>query len=609
MTDSRTHALWSSVEGMRIWRSPESDFYRDEVGNAPAVYTDDVLRAIAGAGFNAIWVRGKLGLMMDSAVFPELNEPQAGRRRAGMADLIARADRLGVGVYLFFNEPLALPEDHPFWRTHADVRGQAHRDYGEMRDSVALCTSSPAVQRYLRDAVDSVLRDLPGLRGVILITATEYFTHCWSHHARFPLNDGVNPTTPRSMMCRRCLKREPADIVGELVTIWRDAAAAVTPSPRVLCWNWSWSQWYPDPQTEVFERLPQGIQMMLDFERGTQVVRDGRALPVDEYSLSVAGPSERFVLSKREADRRRLPVNAKMQLGTTHEIATVPNLPLMERLHAKLVRLTQQGVVGIMGTWNFGCSLTLNTAAVGLYCEDPTRYADARLFLSTLADRYLGVTEADDLLLGWKRFGEAFEHYPFSIRFLYVSPLNESPAYPLIPRYEDTPLGGSWVEHGYGDRLDDALTPGFSAAETADAFAALADAWDEGLRLMERAFDAGSADATQRRHRQKERSCARMIGTQMRCTSNIFRFHAWRQRRIAELGLRAPCDVPLDETGRAILKSELSLTEKARDLCAADPRLGLHQECHAYFYNAEKIGGKIEGLRSCLSDARRGVGI
>ena len=595
MTTPIPRALWCDASGLRIWRSPDSDFHADEVGRASAVYTDDVLHGIAEAGFNAVWMRGQLRPMMDSTVLPELNLGDAAARRRSVRDVIERGRRHGVAVYVFFNEPLALFVDDPFWVSRPDLGGQTHLNFEDDRESRALCTSNPEVRRYLRDAVDSVLRDLPGLGGVILITATEYFTHCWSHRARFSLDDGLAARFVRPFTCKRCADREPADIVGELVTIWRDAAAALPATakqPRVLCWNWSWSQWYADPQQEVFDRLPDGIEMLLDFERGTQAKRRGRTLPVDEYALSVVGPSERFLLSKAVADSRGLPVNAKMQLGTTHEIATVPNLPLMHRLHAKLVKLSEQNVVGIMGTWNFGCTLTLNTAAVKLYCDEPDGNRDADAFLGRLAHQYLGIDDPADVIAGWRCFGEAFDHYPFSMQFLYLSPLNEAPAYPLRQRYDDLVMGGSWVAHEYGDRLEDCLTPGFTAQTTADAFAALADAWDEGLALIGPAFNAAHGDATQRRHRQEEWSCARMISLQMRSTAHVFAFHAWRQRRIESLGLNTPSKVPLDHAGASIMESELLLCEQARDLCQADARLGLHQECHLYFYNADMIERK-----------------
>lgn len=603
-------SLWCDPAGLRIWRSPRSSFHADEALDAAEVYDDDTLAGIAAAGFNAIWLRGKLRGMMDSSVFPTLNAPDAERRRQSLQTVIARGRRHGVAVYLYFNEPLGIRQDDPFWADHPDLRGQPHHDFGEPHPVFALCTSTPDVQHFMRDAIGSVYRELLGLGGVILITASEYFTHCWSHHARFALNDGCHDAVSPPVTCPRCRDREPAEIVGELVTAWCDAALEVSPEhrPRVIAWNWSWSQWYEDPQQPVFDALPDGIEIMLDFERGTQVVRLGQTLPVDEYSLSVVGPSERFTTSKQAADARSFPTLAKMQLGTTHEIATVPNLPLIRQIHGKLRGLTQHNAAGIMGSWNFGTSFSLNTAAVRQYVKQPRESEGAESFMAALGRDYLGVDDAPNLIAAWTAFGQAFDHYPFSMQFLYFAPLNEAPAYPLLPRYDDIPMGGSWYEHQYGDRLDPTLTPGFTAQTTGEAFTDFAEAWDAGVTRLEQAFaDADSQNHSaeqdgeaQHRHRREESSVARMIGLQMRSTAQVYLFHAWRQQRIEALGLTTPCEVPWDDAGRAIAHAELALAERARDLCAADPRLGLHQECKAYFYNVELIERKLQQMHAAM---------
>src|SRR5437773_10491030 len=107
-----------------IWRSTQSDFCGDEPLQAPAAYPDHVLQAIRSHGFDAIWLRGRLLELMDSTVFPQLNDPRRDERIANLRDLIARARATGLGVYLFFNEPLALAKDHPFWTEHSDCKGE-----------------------------------------------------------------------------------------------------------------------------------------------------------------------------------------------------------------------------------------------------------------------------------------------------------------------------------------------------------------------------------------------------------------------------------------------------------------------------------------------------
>ncbi len=591
----------------RIWRCPDVDFSGDEPLQALQAYTPQVLEGIRSHGFDAIWLRGRLGDLVESTVFPELNDPKAAERIDNLRQLIERGKRAGVGVYLFFNEPLSLPDDHPFWKDHADLKGALHDNTLRKRQMAALCTSTPEVRRYMREGIDQVFGGLPGLAGVLLITATEHHTHCWSHYIRFGLNDGYTEPATGPLACPRCAEREPAEVVTELVTIWRDAArqaAAAGPpevAPRVIAWNWSWSIWYPEPQREVIDRLPDGIELMADWERGGEMSQGGRTISVDEYSMAYPGPSLRFLESRKLAGQRGLPMHAKLQIGTTHEIATVPNLPLIPSLHQKFSGLREHDVAGVMATWNFGCGLTLNSFAFGLFTEEPDKYHDADQFYAQLCRRYFGEADPRPIVAAWQGFNEAFSHYPFSIRFLYVSPLNYAPAFPLSLTYEAKPLGPSWVGHIWGDRLEDCLGP-YTLDGVIDGFAAMADRWQTAARLYEQAL-AADGDDEHARHHFEERSCAAMIGCQLRSFLHLAQFHRWRSQVIERLGLTPPCTVPLDDTGRALLVAERDNAREALALTQADRRLGYHQEGQVHMYDAASIQTKIAAISAVLEPA------
>ena len=96
--------------------------------------------------------------------------------------MIARGRCAGVGAYLYFNEPLAVPADAPFWASHVDIKGVEQPATVHEGHSFALCTSAPLVQDFLRARRADLLARLDGLAGVILITASEFQTHCYSHH-------------------------------------------------------------------------------------------------------------------------------------------------------------------------------------------------------------------------------------------------------------------------------------------------------------------------------------------------------------------------------------------------------------------------------------------
>ena len=586
----------------RIWRNPEMDFSGDEPLQVPEVYTTQYLREIVGHGFNAVWVRGRLRELVGSRVFPELNVPRHTERLTNLAALVKRCRAEGVAVYIYFNELLAIPKDDPFWDNHEDMRGVSHQHVEHTRPMSSLCTSHPKTMSYFRDAVEQVMQGIPGLGGVILITTSEYHTHCWSHHLLRSLDDGFHFKSTEPLACDRCRDRDPAEVVSELISVWTSAASSVKPAPRVIAWNWSWSMWYANPQREVIDQLPPGAEVMADWERGGMRRVDGVETPIDEYSLGYVGPSERFVSTHAEVKRRGFPMHAKLQIGTTHEMTTVPNLPLIGNLHGKLCGLVQRGIEGAMMCWNCGSGLTLNSFSIGLFGRDPERYQDGDVFFKNLVGEYFGDLDAGPIVKAWLGFAEAFNYYPFSIRFVYKSPINYAPAYPLTTRYEDRPMGPSWLCGERGDRLEDCIED-IGLDKAIEQISRMCRLFAEANRGYQAALVP--ADGEHGRHRFEERSCASMIEHQLLSVLNIMKFQRWKRDRMQALDMSAPCDIPLDNIAEEILSDERGNAEKALALVQADPRLGYHQEAQAYMYDAEGIRQKLDAIDRMLEPASR----
>ncbi len=598
-----TTTPWHDPQAPRIFRSGDGDFHVEDTFPSAAAYTPDALRDIAGHGFNGVWVRGKMRDLAKTDVLPEWVDPQREQRLDALRGIIARGHRAGVGLYLYFTDPTGLPADDPFWDDHPQLAGEPfeHWKRGLFR---GFCLSHPDGAAYLQQATDSIMRELPGLAGVILITASEEHTHCWSHY-RYRNVDGPRPADEiQPMQCWRCAPRRPEDLVAQVCGAWRDAADRYTPTARVLAWNWSWSFWYDEPQAEVVDALPTGVDVLIDFERGGHRSWFDRRIVVDEYALSYVGPSERFIGTRQAAGER--PALVKLQIGTTHEMATVPNLPLITNLHAKLLAMTQQNVNGLLACWNFGCTLTLNTYALRAYLNDSAGAADVDRFCRTLARDYLGVTDTADasrLIDVWSGFSRAFDAYPFSVSFVYFSPIHDAPGYPLTFDYHHRHLDESWRPHEFGDRMDYCLS-GFTMDDVIRGLTALLDAWRQALVAYEFILSADStgADHHQQQHRRDELSCARMIGLQVQSTINVFRFHRRREQVMQAAGLSGPCRLPTDDELLAIMRDELAVARATLPIVEADARLGYHQEAHGYLYDADSIRQKIIMMQDALID-------
>ncbi len=227
----------------RIWRSSRSRFGseqlpsgdNDETLTALHVYTDEELRQIADAGFNAVWIHGILHHLVRVQPFPELGTDCAGHIEA-MRTLIERAGKFGIKVFLYMQPPRAPAAEDPFRLKHPDDRGEELK-FPDLTLR-CMCTSARPVQEYLVNAGEALLKALPGLAGIILITASEFAQHCFSHRCHRPLTKPWHV----EITCPRCRKRTRAEVIAELITLLHQGVRKSSATAEVIAWNWSWER-------------------------------------------------------------------------------------------------------------------------------------------------------------------------------------------------------------------------------------------------------------------------------------------------------------------------------------------------------------------------------
>ena len=582
---------------IRIWRSSYSPFgKRKRIENdresetfiAEQVYTDEELAGIAGAGFNAIWVHGILHQIVNSPVFPELGV-NCDMHLNALRKLIDRAAKHGLKVFLYMQPPRALPTDHPFWDKHPEAGGHIEEklpadDSLEDIDYRCFCTSQPVVKKYLRSASEILARELPDLGGIIMISASEYSSHCI---ARCGMTLGaMGEKIEVKTTCPRCAEREPAEIISELITLMRDGIRTVSDTMEILAWNWSWTFFYEKPCREIIERLPKDVILMLGFERGgTQDYCGHKDAVVNEYSISYAGPSEQCKEAFAVANECGLRTATKLQFGTTHELATVVNLPLIGNIFKKADYMRKNNIIGFMGCWNFGNMLSANTAAFNYFLSKnaPDYELEA---LQAFATEYMPGCKPVEAAKAWYTFAEAMFNYPFGIPYLYAGPTNYSLAY--IPRPEplnNISAGRAWLDDKRGDDLSGCLSD-FTLDEVIAGFEKLSAMWAEGVAQLEDALvDSASENAC------KELANAKVCGAAFHSTLNTFKFYKlrldWSEDKLEEY--------------KSIAEDELAVLEAIKPVVASDKRLGYHSEAHAYMFNEEMIQEKINTLKSQIA--------
>ncbi len=366
-------------------------------------YPDGLLARLAAVGENAVWLHVELGHL---APLPWSKDAHIQQRHAALRELIARAARHGIKIFLYFNEPRSLPKTSPVFNQHPDWRGV------EEKDSNALCTSAPEVRSAIREGITSLCLAVPDLGGFFTIKASENLTNCWSHF--------------KGETCPRCKDRKPAEVIAEIAATFDEGIRAASGKQRYLAWDWGWKD---DWALDVIEHLPTTTELMSVSEWSLPIERGGVKSAVGEYSISSIGPGPRALRHWAAAKKRGMRVVAKIQCGNTWELSAVPYLPVLENITEHAAALRDVGVKDIMLGWTLGGYPSPNIEAISEINAGGT--------LETLAKKRHGEANAAAATAFWRECSVVFREFPYHINTVYLAPLQMGVANPLWP----TPTG------------------------------------------------------------------------------------------------------------------------------------------------------------------------
>ncbi len=528
-----------------------------------ASYPDGLLQRLAHTGVNAVWLHTVLRTLAKDPAFPEFGEGSE-VRIANLRKLVARAGQYGIRVYLYMNEPRAMP---PAFFTGRE--GMLGVPEGAVR---AFCTSSPEVLRWLSDAMESVFTQVPGLGGILTITASENLTSCASHGGQ--------------AWCPRCKNRPAGEIIAEVNTALIAGMARGNPDAEALVWDWGW----PDDQVAtVMARLPKKqVRFMSVSEWGLPITRGGIASTVGEYSLSAVGPSQRTVARWDAAHAAGLKTMAKVQTGATWEFCVIPYLPVMDLVAEHALNLSRSGADGVMLSWSLGCYPSPN-----LKLFQTVRRGDTGIdgMLDRVAESEYGKEAVPALRRAWTLFSDGFREYPFHIGTIYNGPQHMGPANPLY--FEPTGYQATMVGIPYDD-LDRwrSIYPAEiwigQMEKVRQGFARGCEAY---RKVIETCAEANRAKA--------EREWGTYRAAELHFTSCVAqgRFILARER------FRTATDDAGREAARAemarLAREELATAKELLPLVRADSRIGYECSNH-YFYIPQDLREKILCCRAVL---------
>jgi hypothetical protein len=482
--------------------------------------------------------------------------------------LVERAKKYGIGVYLYMNEPRAMPAT--FFRNRPEMAG--------VQDDAltALCTSHPAVRQWMGDALAHVFRQVPDLGGVYTITASENLTNC--------------ACRGNWRSCEHCKLRSDTDIITEVVAVIEEGVHRGNPQAKVLVSDWGW-RGHGDAR-DIIARLPKSVWLVSVSEWDLPIERGGTRTTVGEYSISAVGPGPRALQHWKAATQAGLKTVAEIQFNNTCEIASVPYLPVMDLVAEHIHNLAPAKLDGMFIGWTMGGYPSPNYQLVQRLSRTPAPEVDS--VLSAFAQERFGPEGAPHARQAWKLMSDAFRQYPFHIGVVYHSPVEIGPAnalYRTKTGYQATMWGIPY------DDLD-----GWRGPYPPDVFAAqfdkMAAGWESGIAELQVAVDKTPAD--RRQDAEADLRLARAARIHFQSVANQAKFVLARDTLATPVDAQSPDDRHrLRAEIKRLLESEIVLAHQLFALVQEDSRIGFEPSCQ-YFYLPLDLVEKVVNCRWLL---------
>ncbi|MBQ3219604.1 MAG: hypothetical protein IJB32_03330 [Clostridia bacterium] len=551
----------------------------DDVDYYPDAYLDRLMRD----GANAVWVYSDLDHLVRSTYIEEFGKDSE-KRIKKLNALIEKCARYGIKVYVFFIAPMSLDEQALTSRYGALSKKYSQVNGNSVRGPKGFCTYTEFGRAYLEDAIVNLVKSAPNLGGIISITLGERVTSCgntWSDLSGVWNNN-----------CPHCKDKSRMEIVAHTAEIIKGAINKVNPEIDFISWTYGHRGNPKEVIEEYVDKCPKDVVMLQNFEDDGRVYQLGKKRFALDYYLSYAGPSDMFKYTADRAVKEHKRVYAKMQACCSHELATVPYIPVPGLIYDKVVRAKKLGVSGIMESWLFGNYPCLMSKAVGMLSAD-TLYETKREFLEELAGIYFNTNDSVKVAKAWECFEKGYTQYPVNVMFNYYGPMHDGVVWELTLNPKNLSLPRTWKleDRPCGDRIGECLFNGHTLEEAIILSEEVSKCWSEGLKYL-------SETSAWNDEFNEQISIAKALGVLFNSGCNILKFYKLRD----SLGYGDGDARKTLSLMKEIVYKEIENSTEMIKLCKLDNRLGYHSEAEGYKFFPEKLECRIECLKKLLQE-------
>lgn len=559
---------------------------RDELADDVDYYPDQYLNRLAHHGVNGLWLTIKFSDLCPSRFFPKHGKDWQ-RRLEKLRQTVAKCKRYGIKIYAFCIEPRGFGGVSEYMSSPETLERFPNLGGHKSGPYSYFCTSSAEGQEYVESCAEHLFTNVPELGGMIGINLGERPTHCYSATQNLLHNN-----------CPRCSKRAPGEVFAEMLGALQRGMYRGNPNAELVSWLYvPYLSHVSDAEAaatkaemaKIAAQIPPKVLLQVNFESHGIVSQWGRDHYILDYSLAYAGPSDVFADCARAVKEAR--VSAKLQVGNSHEVATIPFMPVPGNLYRKYQKMRELGVSGAMQCWFFGNYPSPMTEAAGRLSFHPLPESEEE-FLQQLAAPHWG-EDTETVAQAWQHFRDAYGQFPAALQFSWFGPVHDCINWPLHLNPVDAIIQPSWLlkPDASGDRVAECFAYEFSRPEVIETCRRMDEEWAKGVALLEKL-------QPQNGELQKEIGVAQALGLQFHSAWNVMRFYELRDELPFVTQQQQLSDL---ETMRQIVEDEIAGSEQLSLLAQNDSRLGFHSEAEGYKYFPAKLAWRVDQLKTLLA--------
>lgn len=423
-------------------------------------FPESLLKEYARRGINGVWIQAVLYKLVEFP-FDKSVSSDWDKRLKNLKKLAERASRYGIKIYLYINEPRSMP--NKLFEHYPEIKGH---DYGDGNSS--MCTLTDTVQEYLKSALQTILKNVPELGGFFCITRSENRTNCYSRIDDNPVN------------CPRCSKEKATTVIAKTIEVMANAVYELNPNIKFFAWDWSWSSVFDEEEIkEILENIPRFVIVQCTSEHKLNFEIGGIKNKVNDYTLSIPGPSEWTKKIWKMARNTGHECSAKVQINNSWECSTAPFLPVYDTILKHMENLSSEKVQHIMLSWTLGGYPSDNISIASSFFFSDNDKTGETAYDDVLNNAY--GKHASTIKKAASLFSKAFSEFPFDIETAYVGPQNLGVANILFE--QPSGFDATMTCYPYDDL--DLWRSVYPRDVFAHQLEKLCNEWEKGLELIE----------------------------------------------------------------------------------------------------------------------------